>query len=253
MNAGVKWRTAYVAVATLLVGCGQGDSANERRISLPPTETRQSTPEMTRRADTTIKVKGFYIGMPGTSVCDLINSKYLDIFKPPQVGFIEFADTDELDYMVGWAGEKPNSCVYFFTGKQPSWEKLALKPISITTGNKYDRRIVHTATYDKCFLAGNTIWTGIQGAFRLDAQGNIDQISFSSDTANALFNASQMEASEFVKQFVTAYNIPEMRVSDDMEFWTYTNSDGIRVKIDGRKSVLIERVASVEERKQAFD
>ena len=70
---------------------------------------------------------------------------------------------------------------------------------------------------------------------------------------NDLFNAADMDASDFAQQFVNSYNIPEMKVSDDMESWTYTSPDGVKVKIHDDKSVFVEKVASAQERKQSFD
>lgn len=70
---------------------------------------------------------------------------------------------------------------------------------------------------------------------------------------NDLFNAADMEASAFVKQFISAYNIPEMKVSDNLQSWTYTSPDGVKVTIDTTKNVLLEKVESAQERKQSFD
>ena len=71
--------------------------------------------------------------------------------------------------------------------------------------------------------------------------------------ADDLFNAADMEATAFAQQFAEAYAIPEMKVSDDMQFWVYTSPDGVRVRIDTEKSLSIEKVASAQERKKAFD
>jgi len=83
--------------------------------------------------------------------------------------------------------------------------------------------------------------------------GKVTAIKLSGMVVNDLFNAADMDASDFVQQFVNSYNIPEMKLSDDMESWTYTSPDGVKVKIDDGKSVFVEKVASAQERKQSFD
>ncbi len=83
--------------------------------------------------------------------------------------------------------------------------------------------------------------------------GKVTAIKLSGMVVNDLFNAADMDASDFVQQFVNSYNITEMKVSDDMESWTYTSPDGVKVKIDNDKSVFVEKVASAQERKQSFD
>ena len=83
--------------------------------------------------------------------------------------------------------------------------------------------------------------------------GKVTEIKLTSMVVDALFNATDMDASAFVQQFINAYNIPEMKVSDDMESWNYTSSEGVKIKIDNKKGVFVEKVASSQERKQSFD
>ena len=71
--------------------------------------------------------------------------------------------------------------------------------------------------------------------------------------ANDMFNAADMEATAFVQQFANAYAIPEMTIADDMQSYVYTSPDGVQVRIDSDKTVVITKVASVDERKKAFD
>jgi hypothetical protein len=70
---------------------------------------------------------------------------------------------------------------------------------------------------------------------------------------DALFNSADMEASDFVGQFVKAYKIPQMNVSDDLSSWVYTSDDGTKVTISDKKELYMEKVASKKERKQSFN
>ena len=64
---------------------------------------------------------------------------------------------------------------------------------------------------------------------------------------------SNMDASAFVQQFINSYNIPAMKVSDNLQSWTYTSPDGVKVTIDTKKNVTLEKVESTQERKQSFN
>lgn len=83
--------------------------------------------------------------------------------------------------------------------------------------------------------------------------GKVFAIELSSLIVNDLFNAADMDASAFVKQFISAYDIPEMKVSDNLQSWTYTSPDGVKVTIDTQKNVSLEKVASAQDRKQSFN
>jgi len=83
--------------------------------------------------------------------------------------------------------------------------------------------------------------------------GCVNEISLSGNLVNYLFKATDMEPTEFVKQFVEAYNIPEMKVSDDRKSWCYTSSGGIKITIDQTKRVTLIKGVSKAEVKGAFD
>ena len=68
-----------------------------------------------------------------------------------------------------------------------------------------------------------------------------------------MFNADNMEASAFVKEFMNAYKIPSMKPSDNWQNWIYTSEDGVKVTISQDKSILIEKAASKSESKFSFD
>lgn len=106
-------------------------------------------------------------------------------------------------------------------------------------------------------LTGNTyrvlIGSGLFGEINAGPDGKVTSILLNTVTVNDLFNASGMEASDFAKQFVEAYKIPQMDVSDNAQALVYTSKDGIKVTIDSQKNLFIVKVASAQERKKAFD
>lgn len=83
--------------------------------------------------------------------------------------------------------------------------------------------------------------------------GKVDGISLNGMLVNSLFNAADMDASAFVQQFISAYNIPEMKVSDDRLYWTYTSPVGVKISINKEKGLVLEKVASAQDRKQSFN
>lgn len=92
-----------------------------------------------------------------------------------------------------------------------------------------------------------------------DSEGKVRQIVFIE--VDALFNCADMGTSEFVEQFMKAYNIPEMKRGVftggwvERLCWTY-NGDGIEVKVlesEGGlpKCIIIDKVPTAQER--SFD
>ena len=86
-----------------------------------------------------------------------------------------------------------------------------------------------------------------------EKQGRVRLIEIGPGLVNKFFKAEEMDASTFVKTFIEAYGIPEMKPSDDLEHWVYTSPDGVKVSISGKKNLRFERAASSEEIKKAFD
>jgi hypothetical protein len=92
-----------------------------------------------------------------------------------------------------------------------------------------------------------------------DSEGKVRQIQFT-EIVHALFNCADMDTSEFVQQFMNAYNIPEMKrgVTHGLfEFpcWTYTG-DGIEVNVVEPAGIfplriIISKVPTAQER--SFD
>jgi hypothetical protein len=86
-----------------------------------------------------------------------------------------------------------------------------------------------------------------------DSNGNVEKIALKSPVTDLLFGVSGMEASAFAKQFMDAYNIPTMDVSDNLDSWIYTGTDGAKISINLQKSVLLEKIATKAEQKKTFD
>ena len=81
----------------------------------------------------------------------------------------------------------------------------------------------------------------------------VTKITFNYIIVDALFNSADMDASDFVEQFVKAYKIPKMSVSDDLSSWVYTSDDGTKITISDKKELYMEKVANKKERKQSFN
>jgi hypothetical protein len=60
---------------------------------------------------------------------------------------------------------------------------------------------------------------------------------------NALFNAYDMEAEDFNQEFMTAYQIPGMELWDEGMGWQFRSGNGYRVRIDGVKRVIIDKIS----------
>lgn len=78
-------------------------------------------------------------------------------------------------------------------------------------------------------------------------------IAFEKVAVDALFNAAGMEASEFAKTFIEAYQIPGMNVSDDRMSWFYLSPEGYRVNITQGKQLIIVLTPNSTQRKKSFD
>lgn len=84
-------------------------------------------------------------------------------------------------------------------------------------------------------------------------KGLVNEIMLNSKLVNYLFKSSDMEASEFAKQFIEAYKIPKMNVSDDGRSWNCTSPDGVKIIIDENKNIYLIKVQSHAEVKGSFD
>ena len=48
----------------------------------------------------------------------------------------------------------------------------------------------------------------------------------------SVFNATDMQVSDFAKKFIDNYGIPELKASDSRDSWLYISPSGLRVKIE---------------------
>jgi hypothetical protein len=199
MNAGMKLAAVYVAAAILVAGCGQSDSnsagtsPSQPAAAAKPAESKPVAPK-----DTSIKIKGLYIGMDIQTVPALLKESLA---------------------IKGWAISE------------------------VSRSSSGDLFITIINPNDMTFAA------------RLESlpDGKVMVIALGSPLVNDLFNAADMDASDFVKQFISAYNIPEMRVSDDLQSWAYTSPNGEKVIIFRSKGITIVKVESAQDRKQSFN
>ncbi|HOX40549.1 MAG TPA: hypothetical protein P5567_09635 [Kiritimatiellia bacterium] len=168
---------------------------------------REKYDSATTRNQSSLKVKGLYIGMDIKEVPGILKQK----FPPNTMGVHDVAKGD--------AGNFPDN-------------------------------IQGCESEDFYVAIGGMLPLG---AVIASPDGKVKSIRLSGMVVDALFNSADMDASDYVQQFIDSYDIPEMKVADDMESWVYTSRDGIKVKIDTKKSLFIEKVASTQERKKSFD
>lgn len=89
--------------------------------------------------------------------------------------------------------------------------------------------------------------------FQADPEGKVIRFDLSPRVVNDLFNSGDMDASDFVQQFIAAYHIPEMKVLNDngfsdrsvysMNYCTYTSPYGVRIRVTETKEVVVDKVA----------
>lgn len=132
-------------------------------------------------------------------------------------------------------------------------EKLAGKDWGISEANKGDAGPVGYAltepqNYYVMIGGGMPLGTVIAGP-----NFQVIRIAFTPMLVNDLFNAADMDATSFAEQFMQAYHIPPMEISDDATSYYHTTEDGVKITIQSDKTLVIEKVASKKERKANFD
>ena len=80
------------------------------------------------------------------------------------------------------------------------------------------------------------------GGVTADADGKVNGILFSGGIVEHIFNASDMEDSDFVEKFADSYGIPEFDVSDDFTYW-HSDLAGVRFKIEDGKGLTIKKIS----------
>jgi hypothetical protein len=89
------------------------------------------------------------------------------------------------------------------------------------------------------------------GGVTADKNGKVNGIIFSGGLVGHIFNATDMEDSDFVQKFADSYRIPEFKVADNNEFWYFDSPSGFRVIIKPGKGLTLKTIAGAN--KQNFN
>lgn len=112
----------------------------------------------------------------------------------------------------------------------------------------------------RCNEGNKSIWIGSENMTKYckyeessrKGEGNVGHpsvgvyVEFSDNKAKSIkltdmvFDARDMQASDFAQKFISAYGIPELKPSDDRQYWQYITPSGTRVKITANKNVIID-------------
>lgn len=232
MNAGIKLAAVYVAGAILVAGCGQNNSGSAGTSpGQPAAAVKPATPK-----GTTIKIKGIYVGMDIQSVPALLKEKLAGkdwIITDAAKGSAIINLRDKSESLLTDAEKQ------IVTSQVINFASVGIPVPYFPEPEDFYVFIAKT------FASGGWISAG--------PDGKVAAILLRNEFVNDSFNAADMDASAFVKQFISAYDIPEMKVSDNLQSWTYTSPDGVKVTIDTQKNVSLEKVASAQDRKQSFN
>jgi hypothetical protein len=83
--------------------------------------------------------------------------------------------------------------------------------------------------------------------------GKVTDILFLERLVDIAFNAEKLDVSVFAQEFINAYNIPAMQLSDDRRSWYFISPDGVKVSIHHDKTLHMQRVSTAAERKNTFN
>lgn len=237
MNAGMNLAAVYVAGAILVAGCGQSNSGSAGVSPSQPAAAKPVESKPTAPKDATIKVKGLYIGMDIQTVPALLKEKLAG-----------------KDWIISDAAQGSTLNAIFHKARSDGSNMTDAEKQSMTS------TMLALGASSLSPLEPEYFFVGIVqlpfsdgGKFVALPDRKVGLILLNGSLVNDLFNAADMDASAFVKQFISAYDIPEMKVSDNLQSWTYTSPDGVKVTIDTQKKVSLEKVASAQDRKQSFN
>jgi len=233
MNARIKLAAVYVAGAILVAGCGQ---SNSNSAGTSPSQSAAAAKPVAPK-EASIKVKGLYIGMDIQSVPALLKEKLAG-----------------KDWIISDAAQGSALNAILQKGRGDGSDMTDAEKQSMTS------TILALGANSISPLEPEYFFVGIAqppfsggGKFVALPDRKVGLILLKGSLVNDLFNAADMDASAFVKQFISAYDIPEMKVSDNLQSWTYTSPDGVKVTIDTQKNVTLEKVESAQDRKQSFN
>lgn len=101
--------------------------------------------------------------------------------------------------------------------------------------------------------------TYLDGLLEATPDGKVTRIMLDGFMIDKLFDSTDLDGEHFAEQFRSAYKVPYMERTvntDSLEVeveWSCTTPDGAKLTIDSKKTLVLEKVASQAERKQAFD
>ena len=79
-----------------------------------------------------------------------------------------------------------------------------------------------------------------------DKDNKLSKIEMSSDATNKFFNATNLNAEDFVKEFASNYSMPAMKPEKDeivgYTYWKYESKEGWYIKINDAKYITIETI-----------
>ena len=78
------------------------------------------------------------------------------------------------------------------------------------------------------------LWIGAAlpgGVIIADAEGKVTTIKLTTMLVDDMFQAENMEASEFAKKFAESYKIPSLEPKDSWDGWYYTSPEGYNVTV----------------------
>jgi hypothetical protein len=195
--------------------------ANAGEIAKPTPEEKKDAPAYTPPhpsefyKETSIKIKGVSLGMELKNAHDVLEQK-----------------------LAGTQWKVSQVCM----------SKLSKKWMLVVCINP-----VSASNFDQALTMTAMGIGGVGAILRADEDGRVVYVNLLPGFVDDIFKASNMEAREFAEQFTSAYKIPEMNISEQMDSWTYSSPDGVKVTVDMNKKVLLEKTASEEERKSSFD
>lgn len=126
--------------------------------------------------------------------------------------------------------------------------KVSVADVSKGDGGKFPNALTGPENY---YIALGGLFP--IGVILAGPDGAVDYIMFSEILVNNIFKAQGAPAVTFAQQFINAYGIPEIKLSDDRRSWFYLSPDGVKLTITVDKDVYIERISSEAERRDAFN
>ena len=220
-----------------------------------------------------MSIGGFHLGMTLDEACDLINSKYAEIFPNPIVAFDECANQAVLEGTL----RIPFRYRYPYVKGQEPWKSFPVQPVKIDT--KDARRMLieenldirkgmqrHILTFDKCFVANGKLYTerynpvyradgtrldndNASAQFQAGPDGIITNIYFSQEIAEKLLETKDLTDDQFALKLANDFQIAELSIEnrwnqsgERVDAWTYNGEDGAKLVILPGREILLETV-----------